>query len=732
MHSRSHRPIQVLHVDDEPDFVDLAASFLEREDEQLDVTTATSAEEGLQRLDDCSSDCIVSDYNMPGMDGIEFLQAVREEYPDLPFILFTGKGSEAVASDALSAGATDYLQKRSGTDQYSLLSNRICNAVSQRRSAERFRKNKKEYTAVFENAQNALILVSVVDDGFRYQQCNPRAVELIGRDRTEIVGHSPRDALGPENGRKVAGAYRKCVRQGQSVSYTVTLDLPVGSVVRECEVTPVSSDSHIEQLVVEFRDITEQRERLRELEEYETITEALRDAVYVVDDEGRFTYINDEFVDLVGYDRETVLGSEPSLIKDDDSVERAERELGRLLSSDGPETSTFEITVQPRDGDSVVCADHMGVLPYEQDQFNGSVGTLRDITEQKQRRRELQTVNRQYETLVKNFPDGAVFLVNEDLEYVRAGGGELEAVGLTPDDIEGATPRELFPEDIADETCQYYEQALAGICSTFEQEYGGERYRIQTVPVQTDDEHIDQLMAVSQNVTEYAENRRTLERQNERLEEFTSIVSHDLRNPLSVAEGKLELAQETCESDHLVRAADAIDRSQALTEDLLTLAQQNERTTEIEALDVPTVAEQSWQTTDTAHATLDVDSSNVIAADRSQLQQLFENLFRNAIDHAFTSNRTGADAAAEHGDDVTVFVGAIDDGFYVADTGPGIPESDREKVFEAGYSTAEDGTGFGLRIVEQIADAHGWDITVTESEQGGARFELTAVEHIEQ
>jgi signal transduction histidine kinase len=78
-----------------------------------------------------------------------------------------------------------------------------------------------------------------------------------------------------------------------------------------------------------------------------------------------------------------------------------------------------------------------------------------------------------------------------------------------------------------------------------------------------------------------------------------------------------------------------------------------------------------------------------------------------------------------------VSVERLDDGFYVADTGPGIPESDREQIFEAGYSTNEGGTGFGLRIVEQIADAHGWEVTVTESEHGGTRFEFSGVEFVD-
>lgn len=195
-------PIRVLHVDDDPSFTDLTVEFLKRENDRFIIETANSADEGLQRITDRPPDCIVSDYDMPGMNGIEFLEAIRDDHPEVPFILFTGKGSEEVASDALSTGATDYIQKQSGAERYELLANRIENAVEQYRSEQRLRETREEYAAVFENAQNGLLLIQVDDDGFRYQRCNPRAVELIGRDEGDIIAILRRKRLGRRTERR--------------------------------------------------------------------------------------------------------------------------------------------------------------------------------------------------------------------------------------------------------------------------------------------------------------------------------------------------------------------------------------------------------------------------------------------------------------------------------------------------------------------------------------------------
>ncbi|MFB6121597.1 MAG: response regulator [Halobacteriaceae archaeon] len=129
--------IRVLHVDDEPAFLELASELLERADDRIEVVTAASGPRALEVLAAEPVDCVVSDYQMPEMDGLALLEAVRRDHGDLPFVLFTGRGSEDVASDAISAGATDYLQKGSGSERYELLANRVTNAVESHRAVAR-------------------------------------------------------------------------------------------------------------------------------------------------------------------------------------------------------------------------------------------------------------------------------------------------------------------------------------------------------------------------------------------------------------------------------------------------------------------------------------------------------------------------------------------------------------------------------------------------------------------
>ncbi|WP_135853268.1 sensor histidine kinase [Halorussus salinus] len=235
--------------------------------------------------------------------------------------------------------------------------------------------------------------------------------------------------------------------------------------------------------------------------------------------------------------------------------------------------------------------------------------------------------------------------------------------------------------------------------------------------------------------------REQLRRQNQRLDSFASLLAHELRNPIGIAQIYHEKATEG-DPDAAAEVESALDRIEEMVEVILFIARDQSQKLDQEAVELATVAENAWDDIDSSHANLVVESDRTPLADAIHLRHLLENLFENAVEHGSTGNCPADDEAVEHGstssrpaaDDaaedadgsVTIRVGSLASGFYVEDDGPGIPEDERERVFEAGYTT--DGTGFGLLFVAELAETYGWDYAITAGTDGGARFEFTNVD----
>ena len=445
--------IRTLVVDDSEFFADMTAQTL-TEEHELEAVAAHSGTEAIDRLENEEFDCIVSDYEMPDMNGLSLLATVREDDPSLPFILLTGRGDEETASKAIAAGVADYLLKLEVVEdkQYGRLANRIQSVVEQDRTTKKFK-------SLVENSPDGI--AQVTTKGV-ILSANPTMADWLDADPAELTGERLTDVMDMDTARHRIAAVREAIDDGKTV-----------------------------------------------------------------------------------------------------------------------ET-----------GD----------------------------------------------------------------------------------------------------------------------ECNGRHYKNQFIPVESHRERAT-VQLVSQDVTDRVEREKELKRQNERLEEFASVVSHDLRNPLSVAKSALDLLDS--DDDELVEKIDrSLDRMGDIIEDVLKLAREGRTVDEPERVDIETLATEAWGVVETDGAELSVSAETEIFADPTRVQDLFANLYRNAVEHNDSS--------------VSVTVGAIDDGFYVADDGIGVP-SDAD-IFEMGQSTTADGTGIGLAIVAQIAEAHGWDVRVTESDDGGARFELTGVE----
>ena len=228
-------PIRVLHVDDDPDFADMAATFLEREDDRFEVLTATGVDAGLDRLVEEGVDCVVSDYDMPGRNGIEFLETVRSERPKLPFVLFTGRGSEEIASRAISAGVTEYLQKRGGTDQYTVLANRIANSVRAFRAETAVTRSEERYHNLVDTAPIPII---VFDRRREMVYSNDAAVEFFHADTpADLDGRTVTDFLHPDDRERATGRFERLMTEDVALSEaefrlrTVDGDIKVATVV---------------------------------------------------------------------------------------------------------------------------------------------------------------------------------------------------------------------------------------------------------------------------------------------------------------------------------------------------------------------------------------------------------------------------------------------------------------------------------------------------------------------
>jgi signal transduction histidine kinase/CheY-like chemotaxis protein len=608
-------------VDDDEAFGTLLQQWFERIHDDVTVTTELDPTRALSRLEHGTGvDAVLCDYRMPELTGIDLLEAVRRHHPDIPFVMVTGEGSESVASEAISAGVTDYFTKAEVTDGFDLFAERVRGLVLERQAgveSQRF---------------GTLLEILTVP------------VAVLGGDGTTVAANALFEELLERTGRDTEEPLR------------------------------------FQDLVIESEQglVENYVDRLRG----DAGPDILSLNVAVPTEDGMDTY-RAQMAAVPGVDggREGIL----------------------VVLDAGPDAKRFEATV----GDIVEWATG----PYV-------------------------TVDDEWEITVVN---------REGAKLLDDGAGSLVGYSLW----------DFFP---AFEDATFHDQLRAvkrtGTPLDVETYYAPTGTHFHVRAYQTS----KGVAIYLQDVTARVERAAELERRAERLGEFASIVAHDLRNPIAAAKGYVDVVAEAGVEDtaSLAVVRESIERAEAIIAQTLTFAEEG-KIGDVEDVDLGTVAADAWDVVETGDATLRVASTVRIRADRSALTRILENLLRNSVEHGSTGSRsktdddstsirsegapgsdngsTRPDRARDDRRAVEVVVGAFPSenttvGFYVEDDGPGIPPAERTEVFETAYSTSPEGTGFGLAIVEQIAHAHGWSVTVTEGTAGGARFEFTGVDPV--
>ena len=457
---------------------------------------------------------------------------------------------------------------------------------------------------------------------------------------------------------------------------------------------------------------------------YGSLLASTSDVVLVLDGEGTIEYATPSVERVLGYDPEAVVGDSVFEYVDGECLDGT---IEEVLRRSGPSVAEFEL--ERADGETRI-VDARGHDCLDAGPIAGHVVSVRDVTDRRRRGQDLA----EYERIIETAPIGLT-TIDPDGRIAWANEVYAETLDIPRAELFGMPFLELVETGYYEPAVveEYFDRVRTLLSSSTDADRADYEVRthlpdgetlvhdVHTALLPLDDGGFDGTVSAFRDVTTQRAYERELERQNERLDAFASVVSHDIRNPLSVAEAYLDIAMETGDRDTLETVADAHGRIDALVDDLLTLARHGRAVEDPTPTDITVVARRAWTAVETEGATLNVEDAGTVRSDPARLQQGFENLFRNAVEHG-----------AVDGQDLTVTVGPLEDGrgFFVADDGRGIPADERECVFEHGYTADPHGTGFGLTIVETIAEAHGWSIAVVEGDDGGACFEVTGVDRV--
>jgi PAS domain S-box-containing protein len=567
---------------------------------------------------------------------------------------------------------------------------------------------------------------------------------LTGYTESEAAGRNCRFLQGERTAREPVERLRHAVDAGESVTVELLNYRKDGSAFwNRVTVAPLFKGDEVRNFVGIQQDVTEATRRERELEHEREFVEqgldVLSDVFYVIGTDGRLRRWNKRVEAITGYGSDRIAEMDVTELVPPEERDRIEAAVENTLRG---AWVTIESTLLTADGDRIPYEFTGARLTDSDGELVGVVGTGRNVSERKRRQTVLEALHEIATTVqtadsVDDVCERTVDAAADVLEFDMCSLLLCEGEWLIPRATSAGAPSDgsrpmRLDQGLAGKTFQTDESyRIDEVGPDDDTDPANDSYRSGfSVPIGThgvfqaassepkafdaqDVEFAEMLVSHTASTIDRIEREAALKRQNERLEEFASIVSHDLRNPLNVAAGRLDLAREQRDYSHLADVEQAHTRMAAMIDDLLTLAQEGRSVVETEPVDVAEIVADCWQHVETKEARLDVETARSIEADPARFQRLLENLVRNAVEHA--------------GPNVTVTVGDLENGLFVEDDGPGIPADEREVVFETGYSERREGTGFGLGIVERICDAHGWDVTATAGDDGGARFELTEI-----
>ncbi|MCP1715502.1 PAS domain S-box-containing protein [Methanocalculus alkaliphilus] len=492
------QPVRIIYVDDEPPLLEIGKIFLERTGE-IQVTVAGSPEEGIQLLATGSFDAIVSDYQMPGCDGIAFLKYIRSRNRSTPFIIFTGKGREDVVIEALNEGADFYLQK--GGDpksQFAELSNKILYAVRQRRADREVRTAGERYKALIAVSNTGAWEFSY-DTGFLW--CSPEYFAMLGRDSRDFdLSGNPNleevwiDLIHPEDGKRAADHFRRFLAGNNSGMYENDFRMrhadghwvwiwSRGWRLRDeqGELTNITIGTHInvtdrkaseEEARAAYEQLAASEEELRSRldensaiqrdcalseERYRAIFEYTEAPTVILEEDTTVSLANSAFLDIYGYSFDEVVGRSWTEFVSRSDLDRMNAYHQQRREEGGAPPKQYEFTFISRYGQAHAVHLTVGMIPGTRQ----SVASFHDITDLKKAEAALRASEEQY----RDFFEKANLLiqsVDDTGRFVFVNQTWKEKFGYTDEDLRSLTLFDIIHPDSLNHCQATFQRVIAG------------------------------------------------------------------------------------------------------------------------------------------------------------------------------------------------------------------------------------------------------------------------------
>jgi PAS domain S-box-containing protein len=719
------KAIRVLHVDDDAGFLAVAKQCLE-EQSQFQVDTAQSAKEALKKLKRSEYDVIVSDYQMVGKNGLELLKELRQKGNDVPFVLFTCKGKEEIAIEALNSGVHRYIEKGGNAETtYAELKHAIFDAVRGKKAEKLLREAENRLRQITENMQDMLLLT---DTNLICTYASASHKWILGYEPSEMIGKSVYDFVHPDDLAKAMNAAGKAFQDSSGGKMEVRVRCADGNYILSEGVGKILKDENgqVTGTLLSSRDITESRKIERTLgeseEKYRKLFEEAMDAIFIADaNTGILMDCNRAATELTGRVKSELIGMHQRFLHppEESSGEFSETFKKHRTSKEG---LVLENQVITKNGEIRNVAIKANIV-----EINGKKmlqGVFRDITESKKisekARFQARLLDSVGQAIIATDTTGKIIYWNHAAEQVY-GWQEAEVLGRSIVDV---TPADSSQEQAA----KIMNRLITG--KSWSGEFLAKRRDgtpfpaiVTDAPITNDNGELMGIIGVSTDISEqkwmqevFNEAIAKVVELNEKLQVVQSLTRHDIRNKLSALNGRIFLLKKRFSNN-----------PEALThlKEMETVSQQMLRILEFEKCYIQVGSEELGNVdverylseaaslfSDLKGASLINECHGLTVLADSLLRQLFYNLIDNTL---------------KYGKKVSVIrVHYRDEGnqlkLVYEDDGVGITSGEKKNLFQEGYGK---GTGYGLYLIKRICEAYGWTIRETGKQGQGAQFTMT-------